>query len=91
MEPWETRIVELLKTNLELKDKLIEALETDHFFITISCEKRKSPDDPHDLKHYWKVEKYPKDDVLNTLRHLIRDYAAKEQPLADLGEDGELH
>lgn len=70
-----------------LADKIIEALETDRFFITISCQKKKTPADPHDLKHFWHQQQYPPNDVLLSLRHIANDYKAKECPTAEIGGD----
>lgn len=72
----------LLLNHPDLRGKLVEAIETDHFFITISCQLKRSPDDPHDLQHFYKPQNYPPQDVVNTLRHLARDYVAKVMPAA---------
>jgi len=78
----------MLASHPGLADKLIEALETDRFFITISCQKKKSPADPNDLHHFWIQQKYPPNDVLLSLRHIANDYKAKECPTAEIEGNG---
>lgn len=80
----QTTLLKLLERNPELTDKLIEALEVDRFFVTISCQKKDKPEDTNDLRHSWFVKNYPRSDVLNTLRHLANDWRVKEQPDAEL-------
>ena len=62
--------------------KLREAIETGHFLITISCQKKLRPDDPHDLQHYWRHQNYQAQDVVTTLEHLKRDFVSKVMPAA---------
>jgi len=74
----------------DLTAKLIEALDTGHYFITISCQKKDKPADPHDLKHFWICTGYMPNDVVPSLRHIIADFCAKEMPNAEAG-DGDWH
>jgi len=67
-----------------LADKLIEALETDRFFITISCQKKRRADDPNDLQHYYQRTGYMLNDVLPSIKHIAADFAAKEMPTAEV-------
>lgn len=78
----------LLGSHLDLRSKLLEALETGHFFITISCQKKDKPEDPHDLKHFWIRAGYMPNDVVLSLRHLTADFCAKEMPNADVNAEG---
>ena len=72
----------------DLKAKLIEAIETNHFFITISCQKKDKADDPHDLRHFYKQQFYPPAQVIATLRHLLADTTAKLLPGAQIDDKG---
>ena len=80
----------LLATQPELRAKLLEALETDQFFITISFCREKTPEDPNDLKHFYCRHNYAGNDVLPSIRHIIGDYTAKEMPTAEI-EDRNWH
>ncbi|MBA7650352.1 hypothetical protein ES703_58155 [subsurface metagenome] len=81
----------LLAREPELAAKLVEALETDRYFITISCQKKYEPDDQHDLQHYWMQRGYNKNDVMPSLKHLAADFIAKENPTADLPDKNGWH
>ena len=70
-----------------LTAKLIEALETDRFFITLSYQKKKSPGDPHDLKHYWHRQGFEANDVLPAMKRIANDFKAKEMPCAEIQSD----
>lgn len=87
----EERLEKLLDKEPELAAKLVEALETDRYFITISCQKKDKPDDQHDLKHYWMQRGYNKNDVVPSLKHLAADFIAKENPTADLPDKNGWH
>jgi hypothetical protein len=84
---------ELLTGRPELKAKLIEAIETDHFFITVSCQKKRNADETNDLQHYRINHNYPGQDVVNTLNHIKREFMARHMPndLADDGPGGAMH
>lgn len=86
-----TVLYELFDKEPELAAKLVEALETDRYFITISYQKKDKPDDQHDLRHYWLQHKYKKDDVVPGLKHLAADFIAKENPTAQLPADSGWH
>ena len=88
MMPPDEALSVLLKKHPALQAKLIEALETDRFFVTLSCQKKKSPGDPHDLQHYWSRHRYAVNDVLLSLRHIANDYKAKECPTAEIEGNG---
>ena len=88
MMPPDEALSVLLKKHPALQAKLIEALETDRFFVTLSCQKKKTPADPNDLKHFWIQQKYPPNDVLLSLRHIANDYKAKECPTAEIEGNG---
>jgi len=77
----------------DLQAKLIEAIETNRFFITISCQKKDKADDPDDLQHFFKQQFYPPADVIGTLRHLLRDATAKLMPGAEIDNSpgGAMH
>jgi len=82
------KLIALLSTQPELAAKLLEAIETARYFISISFQKKKSPGDPHDLQHFWHRQRYPVNDVLPSLRHIANDYKAKEMPNAEVKGDG---
>ena len=71
----------------ELTAKLAEAIGTDHFFITVSCQ-LKRPGDPNDLQHFWSRVHYPVNDVLPSLKHIAGNFAAKEMPNAEIEGEG---
>ncbi len=82
----------LLKNHPNLKAKLIEALETEHFFITTSCQLRKKPGDPNDLQHCFHHQNYPPQDIVKTLRHIERDFTSKVCPTAASDDlEGDMH
>ncbi len=51
----------------ELKQKVIDAVRTGKYFITISCKVKDKA--PNDLQHYYVTDGYPKDELRSTLRH----------------------
>jgi len=71
-----------------LRRKLLDALETERFFITLSFQKKLKPDDPNDLQHFWQRMGFMANDVLPSLRHIANDYKAKEMPNAEVEGDG---
>ena len=71
-----------------LADKLIEALETERFLLTLSFQKKYKPDDPNDLQHFWLRQGYQVNDVIPSLRHVAADFAGKEMPNAEVGGEG---
>jgi len=86
--PAKEKLAVLLNHSPGLADKLIEALETDRFFVTISCQKKRRPEDPNDLQHFYQRTGYALNDVLPSLKHIAADFAAKEMPNAELGASG---
>ena len=86
------KLISLLTQHPDLCLFLTEALETERFFISISYQKVKDPKNPHlDLQHWWKRNKYNKDDVLNSLKHVMSDWIAKDNPTAELPDSKEWH
>jgi len=81
----------LLGSEHELADKLAEALETGRFFITVTFQKKYTDQDPHDLQHYWLRRGFQVQDVAPSLRHIISDFNAKENPTAELEDKKEWH
>jgi predicted RNA-binding protein with EMAP domain len=81
------KLIEMLGRYHDLRDKLIEAIGTDHFFITVSCQ-LKRPGDPNDLQHFWSRVHYPVNDVLPSLKHIAGNFAAKEMPNAEIEGEG---
>jgi len=84
--PQKKSLEAMLYDHPDLKAKLIEAIETNRFFITISWEKKDKADDPHNLRHFYKQQFYPAAQVIGTLRHLIADATAKLMPGAAIDE-----
>lgn len=80
-------LAELLKSQPELVDKLIEALETDRFFITVTFQKKYRPDDRHDLHHYFCRRQFMLNDVLPSMKHIANDFKAREMPGAEIEGD----
>lgn len=86
------KLFELLENHPDLADQFIEALETKRFFITISYMKIKDPQHPeNDLQHFWKRHQFDKADVLNSLKHIAADSTAKDNPNAEMTDDGNWH
>lgn len=85
------KLKQLLAKDTELRAKLAEALETGRYFITISCQKKKTADDEHDLQHFWTCHSYNHNDVVSTLKHVAADFTAKEIPTGQLAEDKGWH
>jgi len=73
----------LLRNYPELRDKLIEALGTEHFLVTVHGQLIK-PDSPGDLQHYLFQNAYPPGDIVNSLKHIATVHAAKMSPAADV-------
>jgi len=80
-------LVELIKKQPGLADKLLEALETDRYFITVTFQKKYKPTDQHDLHHYFCRRQFMKNDVVPALKHLANDFMAKEMPNAEIKSD----
>ena len=86
--PAKEKLAVLLNHFPGLTDKLIEALETDRFIVTLSFQKKYKPDDPNDLQHFYCRQGYPVNDVIPSLRHVAADFAGKEMPNAEVGGEG---
>jgi hypothetical protein len=82
------KLASLLKRKPKLAAALIEALEIDRFFVTISFQKKARGDDGHDLQHFWHREKFNTHDVIPSLKHVAADYNAKENPTAAIEGEG---
>lgn len=80
---WQERLSALLAPEPALRDKLIEALETQAWLITVSWQKRLEPDDPHDLQHFRMNKGYPVGDIVKSLETIASDFIAKENPSAE--------
>ena len=90
-KPDETKLKQLLAKETQLRAKLTEALKTGRYFITISCQKKKTAQDKHDIQHFWTCHSYNHNDVVSTLKHLAADFTAKEIPTGQLAEDKDWH
>ena len=87
--PWgPEKLAEKLKRHPELAVKLLEALETERFFITVTCQKKRSATDKNDLQHYYTRRQFMQNDVVPSLRHIAADFAAKEMPQAEIESQG---
>lgn len=85
------QLQKLLSAEPELETKLIEALETGKFLITVTLQKKYRPDDKCDLHHYWMRKDFMVQEVASSLRHIIADFTAKENPTADLEDKTSWH
>jgi len=81
----------LLAGELELAGKIKEALETDRFFITVTFQKKYSPEDEHDLHHYYIRKNFMVNDVVPSLKKLAADFIARENPTAELPDKSQWH
>jgi hypothetical protein len=90
MQP-EAKFLNLLKNEPGLAARLIEALDTGRWLVTIHFQKKYKPEDEHDLHHYYCQKNYPKNDVPVSLKNTAADFIAKEMPNADLPEDSRWH
>jgi hypothetical protein len=81
------KLQKLLIPHPGLAGKLIEALETERFFITLTFQKKYKPDDPHDLHHYYERRQFMVNDVVPALKHIAADFNAKENPTAEIKSD----
>jgi hypothetical protein len=59
----------------ELEEKIKEAMNEDIYFITIS---KKMVGENLDLRHYWNCKKMSKEDVLQCLDEITKDYKSKK-------------
>jgi hypothetical protein len=87
----EEKLAELLKNEPELRAKLVEAMETGRWLVTVHFQKKYKPEDEHDLHHFYCIRGYPKNDVPVSLKNTAADFIAKELPNADLPEDSQWH
>ena len=87
MIPVNEKLAALLQAQPELRAKLIEALETDRFFITVTFQKKYKPTDQHDLHHYFCRRQFMVNDVLPSMKHIANDFKAKEMPCAEIQSD----
>ena len=85
------QLEELLAGEIELAAKLKEALETDRFFITVTFQKKYSPEDEHDLHHYYIRKNFMVNDVVPSLKKLAADFIARENPTAELPDKSQWH
>lgn len=81
------KLKQLLDKELQLQEKLTEALATGRYFITLTFQKKYRPDDEHDLQHFWLRKNFMINDVIPGLKHLAADFIAKENPTAKLPTD----
>jgi hypothetical protein len=79
-----TSLDSLLAKHPELASKLLEALEAGRFLVTVTFQKKYSPDDPNDLHHYFCRRQFLKNDVVPSLKHIVDDFRAKEMPNAEI-------
>jgi len=84
------RLSALLAAYPEIAGKLLEALGSGRFFITVSCQKKDSAADPSDLKHYWSRTGFEIDHVLPSIKQVTASWAAVEKPEAAV-EGGGWH
>ena len=84
MMPADEKLAALLQAQPGLRAKLIEAIETDRFFITVTFQKKYKPTDQHDLHHYYCRRQFMVNDVLPSMKHIANDFKAKEMPGAEI-------
>jgi len=87
MMPADEKLAALLQAQPGLRAKLIEAIETDRFFITVTFQKKYKPTDQHDLHHYYCRRQFMVNDVLPSMKHIANDFKAKEMPGAEIESD----
>ena len=85
------RLGELLEAEPALSARLLEALETDRWFITIHFQKKYRPDDEHDLHHHYTIMGYPKQDAAASLKNIASQLIADEFPQAELPDGNGLY
>ena len=81
------KLKQLLAKELQLQEKLTEALTAGRYFITITFQKKYRPGDEHDLQHFWLRKNFMVKDVIPGFKHLAADFIAKENPTAELPTD----
>lgn len=77
----------LLATQPALRVKLLEALRTGRFLISITYQHKEKPEDANDLHHWWTRNQFAVNDVLPSFRQVIADFTAKEMPNAEIKSD----
>ena len=87
MMPANEKLAALLQAQPGLRAKLIEAIETDRFFITVTFQKKYKPTDQHDLHHYYCRRQFMVNDVLPSMKHIANDFKTKEMPGAEIESD----
>jgi len=82
---------QLLAKELQLQEKLTEALTTGRYFITITFQKKYRPDDEHDLQHFWLRKNFMVNDVVPSLKKIASDFISKENPTAEMPDKDGWH
>jgi len=72
----------MLKFYPELQAKLLEAITTGHFMVTVHCQLVR-PGQSGDLQHYLFQQGYPPNDIMSSLAHVGTVHTAKNNPAAD--------
>ena len=86
------QLIELLSKQPELTEKLLKALESERFFMTITYQHVIDPEQPqNDLQYYWLQNKFADDDVLPSIQNITADWTAKKRPQAAIPNDGQWH
>jgi hypothetical protein len=79
----EAEICLALRQYPELQNKLLKALATGHFLVTVHCQFVK-PGESGDLQHYLFQCGYPPGDIVASLKHIATVHAVKTNPAADV-------
>ncbi len=78
---------EMIVTEPALTAKLCEAIECGRFFITVTFDKKLSPNDKNNLKHSYTYKGIEKEHCLGSIRHIKNDFISKELPNAAIDPD----
>lgn len=78
----------LLATQPILRARLLEALKTGRFLISITYQRKEKPQDACDLHHWWCRNNFAVNDVLPSFRQIVADFTAKEMPNAEINAEG---
>ena len=85
------KLAGLLEAEPALSAQLLEALETERWFITVHFQKKYKPDDEHDLHHHYTIKGYPKQDAAASLKNIASQFNSIEFPQAELPDENGLY
>lgn len=85
------KLLDLFRNEPGLQAKLLEAFETERWFVTVHFQKKYKPTDEHDQHHFLCHKAYPLKDIPASLKNVASNFIVNELPNADIPDDGGWH